>query len=356
MVSIISVDYVWKEILVKSRNNNLEVAIIGAGWYGCHIASSLLKHGHRPTIIDETGEFFSGASGVNQNRLHLGYHYPRCNATRAQSFKGFHLFKQEYPDLCAEIGDNVYAISKRQSELNYEQYINAVAGLGEIEATEKAGPFRLREIEGAIKCQEERIDHNRAKQYFIRSLGKCIHGETITQKALPVLKSQYDYVIDCSWGGVNGYRSPHYFEVCVFHLYAPVNKSDHFAITVMDGPFFSLYPYDTETFSLTNVDLIGAMVLENYSDAKNAMCKLRKDRGYISKHLSMCEERVRYFLPDFDKYFKYHSVKIGIKTKFISPNDSRYSFIEKEQNLIRCFSGKIDTIFEIEKKVMDIIR
>ena len=37
------------------------------------------------------------ASGNNQNRLHLGYHYPRSYVTREQSRNCFDKFKKFYP-------------------------------------------------------------------------------------------------------------------------------------------------------------------------------------------------------------------------------------------------------------------
>ena len=72
----------------------MKIAIIGAGWFGCHIGHELLKEGHKVTIFEREKELFNGASGNNQNRLHLGYHYPRSNLTRVQSKKGFNIFKK----------------------------------------------------------------------------------------------------------------------------------------------------------------------------------------------------------------------------------------------------------------------
>ena len=37
-------------------------------------------------------DIFNGASGYNQNRLHLGFHYPRSKKTRIQSKVGFYKF------------------------------------------------------------------------------------------------------------------------------------------------------------------------------------------------------------------------------------------------------------------------
>lgn len=49
----------------------MKIAIIGAGWIGCHLAHKL-KNNHKITIYDKE-DIFSGSSSNNQNRLHLGF-------------------------------------------------------------------------------------------------------------------------------------------------------------------------------------------------------------------------------------------------------------------------------------------
>ena len=43
----------------------MNIAIIGAGWYGLHIASKLTEGGHLITIFEKSDRIFSGASGNN---------------------------------------------------------------------------------------------------------------------------------------------------------------------------------------------------------------------------------------------------------------------------------------------------
>ena len=73
----------------------MRVAVAGAGWFGCHIASELIQGGHEVVVFEASDDVFTGASGINQNRLHLGFHYPRSYETREQSRDGFQLFVDE---------------------------------------------------------------------------------------------------------------------------------------------------------------------------------------------------------------------------------------------------------------------
>ena len=70
----------------------MKIAIIGAGWFGCHLASELKNDGHSILLFEKEKDIFAGASGNNQNRLHLGYHYPRSESTIVQTINSYNSF------------------------------------------------------------------------------------------------------------------------------------------------------------------------------------------------------------------------------------------------------------------------
>lgn len=49
---------------------SLSIAIIGAGWIGCHLAIDLAKIGRQITLFDKGDEILSGVSGDFGIRLH----------------------------------------------------------------------------------------------------------------------------------------------------------------------------------------------------------------------------------------------------------------------------------------------
>ena len=107
-----------------------KIAIIGAGWYGCHLALSLYKAGHDVALLEQSKDIFSGASFYNQNRLHLGFHYPRSYITRIQSKRGYRLFVKKYPDLLRPINMNVYCISSTESIIDFRTYCDIMNATG----------------------------------------------------------------------------------------------------------------------------------------------------------------------------------------------------------------------------------
>ena len=90
------------------------IFIIGAGWYGLHSAKILESIGRKYRIIEKNKDIFMGSSGFNQNRLHLGFHYPRSFETQRRCFWA-NKFKSSYPDLVFPVKNNVYAVHKSHS-------------------------------------------------------------------------------------------------------------------------------------------------------------------------------------------------------------------------------------------------
>ncbi len=60
----------------------MHIAIIGAGWYGAHLACELAKQRHTVTLIEKNIAILSETSGTFGVRLHRGPHYPRSSETR----------------------------------------------------------------------------------------------------------------------------------------------------------------------------------------------------------------------------------------------------------------------------------
>ena len=73
--------------------NGANVAIIGCGIFGALSAIEIAKKGNEVTISESIDEILFGASLNNQNRLHLGYHYPRNHETNQQCINTFQKFK-----------------------------------------------------------------------------------------------------------------------------------------------------------------------------------------------------------------------------------------------------------------------
>ena len=77
----------------------MKIAIVGGGIFGITVAVKLAKSGHSIDLFEKNGDIMTAASGINQFRLHRGYHYPRSKETGEESLRGLPLFLKEYPKM-----------------------------------------------------------------------------------------------------------------------------------------------------------------------------------------------------------------------------------------------------------------
>ena len=101
----------------------MKICIIGAGWFGCYLGLKLQENNHKVKVFEKKNDIFLNSSGNNQNRLHLGFHYPRSHKTIDISKNGFKKFKKEFSFLTKKIKDNIYSISSsKNSKINFDKY------------------------------------------------------------------------------------------------------------------------------------------------------------------------------------------------------------------------------------------
>lgn len=316
---------------------NKKVVIIGAGWYGCYLAMLCKNRDIDYVVYEKANEIFTGASFYNQNRLHLGFHYPRNFKTRMDSRKGFDKFLSIFPQLTTKIKRNVYSVHK-DSLIDFQTYLN-------IFKYEKYNFEVLNEnlsdnFEGSILVNEQFIDPQKAKDFFYDLNLNIKFDSNIYVKNqeffLNNLKVSSDILINATYGGIESNVSSQLFFRQNFISFIIKKQTDCLsfdALTVMDGLFYSIYPYNKKLnlFTLTHVK-----------------------HGVINNHLSNSEVDDLYSLvklsvtadfPDFDKYFKYESFFVSRKYKPRSKADLRSTVIYNEENVFTICSGKIDTIF-----------
>lgn len=319
--------------------------IIGGGWYGCFVANFFERHDIPYILIEAEEDLFLGASGFNQNRLHLGYHYPRNQATRLECMNGFDWFLKEFPSLVSDVENNIYAIHKN-SLLDYGTY----KSIYEHEGYEfkEANPKFLLGITHCISVKEKFIDPSKAAQYW-RSKGLQINFNSKAQVVNDTLfvnggqVSDAIGVIDCTWGNMSGnqYGEAEYF---VSFVLKPKTKNDDFgALTVMDGEFFSIYPYINGLFTLTHV--------KHGIAGTRRLTSLQIDR--IKKDTI---RDVKTVYPSFDHFFEIDSYFLSRKFKRKSTTaDRSVKFIQHSslKNSFQILSGKIDSLYLVQDHLED---
>jgi len=343
---------------------NFRVAIIGSGWYGCHLALSLAKRGLIVDLYDKDDKIFNGASRFNQNRLHEGYHYPRDYETRRQSKVGFDYFLKTYPALVEKIEENIYAVARKNSLIDFETYKTIMLS-NNLSFEEKNFDFLNRDlVAGSIITNEMLIRNDLAGDYFAQALasaGVNVYLNRSISKDQFLAKEingvSYNFVVNTSWGALEtGLLTKYevYFEPCIYFYYSPYEpRYDNFALTLMDGALFSLYPFSNGLYTLTSVEHTPISKTNSYDTAIHAIQDVCE--AFIKKRRELFEGQCVEYFPEFLEKFSYEGFQLSIKTKINSASDSRYCIVESENGCIDVFSGKIDTINYAEEKVNQLI-
>ena len=337
----------------------MNICILGAGWFGCFIGDELIKKGYAVTIYEKEKSIFSNASGNNQNRLHLGFHYPRSFITRKLSIEGFKKFKKKLTSFSKKIKNNFYLIAKSSnSKISFKKYLSVMKYSKLKFKNINIDSFsNLRNMEGIVKCDEEVILLEKAKKYYKKKLKNNIlynrevkHIEKKNKKFI-VENKKYDFVINCTWLQFSNKKIKNLvYEYCAIFLYKCKQKN-HPAVTIMDGPFYTLYPWDSKNnFGLYSVKESRLLSGKNIELLKKKVSK-NIDKNYLRTVKNKIETKYSYFYPEFKKNFKFLKYLCSYRTIIRNKDDSRACQIREKNNFIDILSGKIDHIFYALERV-----
>ena len=283
------------------------IAIIGAGWYGCIAADFFLSHNIDFVIFDQSG-IFTGSSYNNQNRLHIGFHYARSKLTRDMCVDSYHYIKSNFPDLIKEVDNNYYAISNQSLiDLGTYQHIFDPIGYEVID-----DPMtNITNVQGVISVNECFIEHKKARKYWEDRLSAYLQIKKVELDNL----DNYDLIID---------RTNNAFELIPntkieYSLSLVYRNRDklNLAVTIVDGDFCSLYPYDLDNKLYTLTSVLHTPIDDNFID--------------LDTKRKLMEEEANMYFKEFFSDFEYvdHFISKKVKPKY---KDDRKTLLISKTN------------------------
>jgi len=311
----------------------MRISIIGGGWVGCHLANNLKKNNQ--VVLYEKNQIFSGSSFFNQNRLHLGYHYSRSYNTRVLCKDTFNKFYNQYSFLVEDIQKNIYSVPLNESLIDFNTYLKIFEDFNTHELTSTKS---LKNIEGSIIVEEKYINPVKSKKYFEESLNDIVVYKEILESDLSIIQKEYDLVINATNNNFFPITEDTFYENCIVLLYEKIGNPEFDALTLVDGKLMSIYPYDLDKnlYSLTDVE---------FTPQGNLPIEYLKDK---------MEDKVLNYYENFLNDFKYHSYVSSVKCKVKNLSDTRVPLISHNENVVRCFTGKIQGIYLIEDYIKNL--
>lgn len=336
----------------------MKIAIIGSGWYGCYIYKYIKDNfkNIEITIFEKENKFFNMSSYKNQNRLHLGFHYPRHFITRNQSNINFDKFNKLF-NLTEPLENNYYIISKK-SIIDYKSYLSVFSN-EKIEYTLLKNNIFSNTDGCIINTKERYINFNKVRNYFFENINKndILCNTEISRiyfeedKIVLNKKYKFDKVINCTYGQLSIFKSNFFYEKCLVLIYEKVSHTDFDVLTIMDGPFSSIFKYKNNLYTLTDVEYTPIKISDNFSDVENYELSKKE----LNKLIQRFENKISFYFRNFRKCFKYHSYFYSFKTKTKSNSDSRDLNFKRHKNYIEIMSGKISLVFETDKIIDKLI-
>lgn len=365
-----------------------DVVIVGAGIYGMHISLNAIFNDKKLLIIEKEGEILSRASFVNQARLHNGYHYPRSKTTAKNSAKYFEKFYEEYKFAVNKEFNSIYAIANNNSYTSKEEFEEFCRSVNiPCKEINSNAYFNADTVSAVYETKEYVYDINLIKNMYKQEILKrknveiCyntyieraeIQGEKYILKLNSINEIKTNCVINTTYASVNQVNE--LFNVQKFDIKYELaevgigNVSDNLkniAITVMDGPFFSIMPFGkTNKYSITSVCHTPHETC--YGELPEFTCQ-SKNKNCNKKQLENCNEcknrpqskidnmlmLYKQFMKDEFKFY-YQKSLFAIKPilKLAETDDARPTIVVKHRekpDFISCLSGKFNTIYILDE-------
>jgi len=254
-----------------------DFCIVGGGFYGCCLALWLRAHSDRILLLEKELSLMSRASAINQARVHTGFHYPRSLTTAIRSLANMPRFVFEFRKAIVDDFTMLYAIARKGSKVNAQRFWRMYKEMKapiELASPRQRAYFNFDRIEDVFAVREHAFNHDilrgmlesRLKAngievcYGVDVLSCRKDGEesVVTTTAGDI---RAGHVLNCTYSRINRFLEASgepilnlKHEITEMALVEPPDNMQGVAVTVMDGPFFSLMPYPScGAYSLSHV-------------------------------------------------------------------------------------------------------
>lgn len=330
----------------------MRIAVIGGGFYGCVIALRLNQLGIHVDLFEKKPELLRGAIMANQHRLHLGFHYPRCDLTIGQAKDSFDEFCREYPSAVEDIAQNFYCVHS-DGFVSGKEYADKMSEHG-LPFSECPVPSFIKnksDIELSVLVPEKMIRLSELRDRVLDQVGLSHVNVILGADRRPSqISDDYDFVINCTYTEPGEDVSLQTKSELAVMLLAETPRSwSGKAITIMDGPFCSIYPAGENLHTVSSVAYTPALKGASSRMLEKIATSLDKDDwNYIdSRILDHASGLVD--TEGFKVVGRYTTIKTKMERDV---NDFRGTAVFQEGNVIAVLPGKISCAFLAAREII----
>lgn len=338
------------------------VIILGAGIFGCELAINFDRVGYEVLLVEKNATILSAASRFNQNRVHLGFHYPRSSETALQAIRSFDQFTSKYSKAIRNGNDSYYCISSEASKVSFDEYLKFCDSLNLkyelVESNSLYGYLNPEKVSSQILRTNEKVfDVEIIRKQLLRELSYSNVTIKFNSYIERILKGEVNYVelangktyeaeiiINCTYSDINRvlYGDSEHMDLKYQNVLLPIVKSDSFipSLTIMDGPFCSVLPK-----GLSFNDYIVSNVKYSVLQESKEICNLEPLSSFDLKQTAqLIIDASADFIPILHKtsIVDYWAVRKALP---IDGRDSRLTKVDKiiGADIFSVLQGKIST-------------
>lgn len=373
--------------MMAVEKNSATRVVVGGGLFGCYAAIVLADRGHDVRLIEQDSQLLTRASFVNQARLHTGLHYPRSILTATEALSRYRAFRGRWPEAVRDF-TQIYAVATRNSKTTGADFAAFISRLGlpadEIDPDQWFHPFT---VSRAFKVEEPSFDALVLRQILTKEidarpnitvlLNSAVTGGKVGPRQVTITLATGDVIeaegaVLAVYAGTNALRQalglpklPLTFELAEVLLGHVTPELRDVGFTVMDGPFWSMMPFGHgDQVSLTSVGL--TPLLKSADEGAFACQSSRSDCEPL--RLQACtacpvrpvsavahqQQQMAMFLKQSAAFTATGSI-VTVKAILTATevDDARPTLVhqEPEANVTTVFSGKVSTVFDLDKEL-----
>jgi hypothetical protein len=348
-------------------------AIVGAGFFGLYSALYLAKLGFKVEVFERNKEPMMESSTLNQARIHGGYHYPRALQTAGRCRANYSRFVKEFNSAISDPFISTYVIAQdsKVSAAKFERFAELIeAPLFEM-PKDLWDEFDHRLVEKGWIVEELAFNSRELRdllQSKLHDYGVVVHfeqkvmsvnsqkssratKETVTLTMQDGHTREFYGTIIATYGQfldnqeVCDTNANILFEICELVSISMPKNRQNIAITIMDGPYWSITPWPAyESAALTHVRFTPHVKFSESREAEDFL----KSGNFVSRGQLMVLDASRYlpFLLEAQILESKYVIKTVLRKR--DYDDARPVIYSANERVLSIIGSKIDNIYEFE--------